>query len=178
MSGEDSALIELGQVGAPFGVRGWVKLRSYTEPPERLLEHRTLRLRAGQRLARLCGGGHGSQRGCADGQAGRGRRSDRGRGAEGCGGRRAADASCRHAPAGDFYRADLLGCEVVNLAGDRLGVVAHFVETPAHALMVVRGDAGVLGAGRAAALAPRGLGARRVVVDWEEPSLAAPISGK
>ncbi len=29
-----SALIELGSVGAPFGVRGWVKLRSYTEPPD------------------------------------------------------------------------------------------------------------------------------------------------
>ena len=47
MSGEDSALIELGAVGAPFGVSGWVKLRSYTDPPERLLEHRTLSLRLG-----------------------------------------------------------------------------------------------------------------------------------
>ena len=27
-------------MGAPFGVRGWVKLRSYTDPPERLLQHR------------------------------------------------------------------------------------------------------------------------------------------
>ena len=34
-------------MGAPFGVRGWVKLRSYTDPPERLLEHRTLQLRLG-----------------------------------------------------------------------------------------------------------------------------------
>ena len=41
MSGEPSALIELGTVGAPFGVRGWVKLRSYTDPPDRLLDHRS-----------------------------------------------------------------------------------------------------------------------------------------
>ena len=47
MSGESSSLIELGAVGAPFGVRGWVKLRSYTEPPERLLQHRSLQLRFG-----------------------------------------------------------------------------------------------------------------------------------
>src|SRR5277367_4691222 len=47
MGGEVSALIELGQVGAPFGIRGWVKLRSYTDPPERLLEHGTLSLRLG-----------------------------------------------------------------------------------------------------------------------------------
>ncbi len=47
MGGESSALIELGIVGAPFGVRGWVKLRSYTDPPDRLLEHRSLQLRLG-----------------------------------------------------------------------------------------------------------------------------------
>jgi len=29
MSDESSSLMELGVVGAPFGVRGWVKLRSF-----------------------------------------------------------------------------------------------------------------------------------------------------
>src|ERR1700722_20881365 len=47
MSCDKSALIELGTVGAPFGVRGWVKLRSYTDPPDRLLEHRSLLLHVG-----------------------------------------------------------------------------------------------------------------------------------
>src|SRR5258706_16418977 len=47
MSGESSSLIELGVVGAPFGVRGWVKLRSFTDPPDRLLQHRSLQLRVG-----------------------------------------------------------------------------------------------------------------------------------
>src|SRR5258708_35941159 len=42
MSDDPSALIQLGFVGAPFGVRGWIKLRSHTDPPERLLEHRSL----------------------------------------------------------------------------------------------------------------------------------------
>ena len=51
----------------------------------------------------------------------------------------------------DFYRADLIGCEVVNLAGIGLGVVQHFVETPAQALMVVRGEQEYLGTGGAAA---------------------------
>ena len=44
MGGDSSALIQLGFVGAPFGVRGWVKLRSHTDPPERLLEHRELQI--------------------------------------------------------------------------------------------------------------------------------------
>ncbi len=44
MGDESSSLMELGVVGAPFGVRGWVKLRSFTEPPDRLLAHRTVQL--------------------------------------------------------------------------------------------------------------------------------------
>src|SRR5258707_10548625 len=47
MSDETSALIQLGFVGAPFGVRGWIKLRSHTDPPERLLEHRQLHIGQG-----------------------------------------------------------------------------------------------------------------------------------
>ena len=47
MSDESSGLIQLGFVGAPFGVRGWIKLRSHTDPPERLLDHRSLRIGQG-----------------------------------------------------------------------------------------------------------------------------------
>jgi len=47
MGDDASALIQLGFVGAPFGVRGWIKLRSHTDPPERLLEHRSLRIGQG-----------------------------------------------------------------------------------------------------------------------------------
>ena len=140
MSGDSSALIELGVVGAPFGVRGWVKLRSYTEPPDRLLEHRSLQLRLGGAWRAYRSRGQRPQRRAADREADRestiGTRRRRSRA------RRSAcrAASCRRARAKDFYRADLIGCEVVNLEGARLGVVQHFVEIPAHALMVVRGE--------------------------------------
>ena len=70
----------------------------------------------------------------------------------------------------DFYRADLLGCEVVNLAGDPLGVVAHFVEIPAHALMVVRGTREYWVPAVPQHLRRVDLEARRIVVDWEEPA--------
>src|SRR5258708_2995955 len=39
----------------------------------------------------------------------------------------------------DFYRADLIGCEVVNLDGISLGSVQHFIESPGQGLMVRRG---------------------------------------
>jgi 16S rRNA processing protein RimM len=166
MSGDPSSLIELGIVGAPFGVRGWVKLRSYTEPPDRLLEHRSLQLciggvwrayrietsgrSGGQLTVKLIGVEDRDEaqklRGAAVGvpRSELPERSDK-----------------------DFYRADLIGCEVVNLKGVRLGVVQHFVEIPAHALMVVRGDQEYWVPAVPQHLRRVDLQARRVIVDWD-----------
>ena len=46
------------------------------------------------------------------------------------------------APAGprEYYRDDLLGFRVSTLAGVELGHVSHFLEAPAAAVMVVRGE--------------------------------------
>jgi 16S rRNA processing protein RimM len=165
MGREDSALVEIGQIGAPFGVRGWVKLRSYTDPPDRLLEQRSLTLCVGGSWrsfaveARGRSGGEFTVKlaGVAD---------------------RDAAAALRGAPVGvprselpppaahDFYRADLIGCEVVNLQGERLGVVAHFVEIPAHAIMVVRGERETWVPAVPEFLRRVDLDARRVMVDW------------
>ena len=122
MSGESSSFIELGVIGAPFGVRGWVKLRSFTDPPDRLLTHRTVQLglsgawsayrieasgrSGGQLTAKLSGVSDRDQAAALRGAAVRVPRSE--------------------LPPGDdkdFYRADLIGCDVVTLAGDRKSVV-------------------------------------------------------
>jgi 16S rRNA processing protein RimM len=167
MSGESAALIELGAVGAPFGVRGWVKLRSYTEPPERLLQHRELQLRLG--------GAWRPYRIEASGRSG-GQLTVKLIGVDD----RDAAQALRGAPVGvprsdlparsakDFYRADLIGCEVVNLAGVRLGTVQHFVEIPAHALMVVRGEREHWVPAVPQHLRRVDLQARQVVVDWDD----------
>src|ERR1700730_2321775 len=138
MSDDPSALIQLGFVGAPFGVRGWIKLRSHTDPPERLLEHRSLVL--GQ------GGAWQSYRIEASGRSGGALTvklagiEDRDqaqalRGAQVC----VPRSELPQRDDRDFYRADLNGCEVVNLDGTSLGNVQHFIESPAQVLMVVRG---------------------------------------
>jgi 16S rRNA processing protein RimM len=69
--------------------------------------------------------------------------------------------------AGDFYRADLIGCEVVNQDGHTLGVVQHFVETPAHTLMVVRGARDHWVPALPKHLRRVDLRARRVLVNWD-----------
>ena len=68
----------------------------------------------------------------------------------------------------DFYRADMIGCEVFNLEGRRLGVLQHFVETPAHALMIVHGDAEFWVPAVPQHLRRVDLDARRIVVAWDD----------
>lgn len=169
MGPEPSALIELGVVGAPFGVRGWVKLRSYTDPPERLLDHRRIQLQLGgawRSYAIEADGRSGGQltvklEGIEDRDA-----------AEGLRGAPVAVTRSELPPSDerDFYRADLIGCEVVNLGGVRLGAVAHFIEIPAHALMVVRGEREYWVPAVPQHLRRVDLESRRVVVDWDEPA--------
>ena len=166
MGDESSALIQLGFVGAPFGVRGWVKLRSHTSPPERLLEHGNLQIgrdgawhsyrieqrgRSGGALTVKLVGVEDRDQAAAL------------RGAQVCVPR--VDLPQREDK--DFYRADLIGCEVVNLSGIDLGVVQHFVETPAQALMVVRGEREYWVPAVPQHLRRVDLKARRVVVDWD-----------
>lgn len=167
VSDESSSLIDLGVVGAPFGVRGWVKLRSYTDPPERLLAHRMVQLgvrgswtshrieesgRSGGRLtAKLSGVNDRDQA-----QALRGARI--------C-------VPRSELPRGDrreVYRADLIGCDVVSLTGRHLGKVVHFVESPAQVLMVVRGEREYWVPAVPHYLRRVDLAGRRVVVDWDD----------
>jgi 16S rRNA processing protein RimM len=167
MSDDPSALIQLGFVGAPFGVRGWIKLRSHTDPPERLLEHRSLML--GQ------GGAWQSYRIEASGRSG-GALTVKLAGIENRDQAQALRGSQVCVPRSelpqreirDFYRADLIGCEVVNLDGISLGSVQHFIESPAQVLMVVRGTREFWIPAVPQHLRRVDLQARRVVVDWSE----------
>jgi 16S rRNA processing protein RimM len=163
----EESLIEVGLVGAPFGVRGWVKLRSYTDPPDRLLAHRHLR---------LCVAGAWRAYGVeATGRSGGQLKVKLAGVAD-----RDAAMALRGAPVGvprselpargprEFFRADLIGCEVLNAKGERLGAVAHFVEIPAHAIMVVRGEREYWVPAVPEFLRRVDLDARRVFVDWDD----------
>ena len=170
MSGDASALIQLGAVGAPFGVRGWFKVRSDTDPPESLLEYPvwSLALRNECREYEIQSSGRTS-----------GQLTVKLRGVDD----RDVAASLTGAlilirrdllpPTGtkEYYRADLIGCEVENGAGRKLGTVQYFVETPAHALMVVSGPADAGSEIWVPAVADHirrvDLNARKVIVEWD-----------
>lgn len=132
--------VELGRIGGPFGVKGWLKVRSYTDPPEGLLGYRRWQLRVGT--------GERSERRLLEGQSHGGGLVVR---LEGIASRAEAGtlsgavievARAALPPAGErqFYRADLIGLRVRNLEGVTLGMVEHFLEAPGNAVMVVQGD--------------------------------------
>jgi len=165
MSGESSALMQLGFVGAPFGVRGWIKLRSHTDPPERLLEHRSLRIGRGDAWQSYRIEASGRSGGALTVKLAGVEDRDQAqalRGAQIC----VARSELPQRDDKDFYRADLIGCEVVNLDGIGLGVVQHFIESPAQVLMVVRGAQEFWIPAVPQHLRRVDLAARRVVVDW------------
>ena len=134
--------IELGRIGAPYGVKGWVHVESHTDPPERLLEYRrwVLRPSSGERVTRRVAEGRVHARRLVARLEGF---EDRDQAATLTGAVIEVDRA-ELPPTGDreYYRADLVGLKVCNLEGAGLGTLAYFVDTPTGPVMVVQDDAG------------------------------------
>jgi 16S rRNA processing protein RimM len=139
-TGEDGREpVVLGRVGAPHGVQGWVKVFSYTEPPEGITDYpewdvvrgtevRRMTVleskRAGQGIAvRLEGI---ETREAAQMLSGAEVRIDR--------------SELPEAGPGEYYWHDLVGLEASNRDGQSLGRVAEILELPAHPVIVLRGE--------------------------------------
>lgn len=125
-------------------MRGWVRVESYTDPPDALLQHHPWRLRPPKAGDADEGRPHAIRQGHWDGHALR-------VSLEGVADRDAAEA-LRGAeilieravlPAAaprEHYREDLLGFAVRNTEGVQLGTLQDFLAVPAGAVMVVRGE--------------------------------------
>jgi 16S rRNA processing protein RimM len=130
--------VVLGRIAGVYGVKGWVKVVSETDPPANILGYAPWRLSQGDRQweVELEGRPHGKGviahlRGC----------DDRDQAARLVGATIAVDRE-RLPPAaeGEYYWTDLEGLRVRNLQGIELGCVDHLFETGANDVMVVRGE--------------------------------------
>ena len=139
MAEQESRRVVLGRIAAPFGIKGWVKLQSWTEPREKIIEYRPWLLELGGRWQEwqvVEGRLHGkSVIARLDGVA------DRDRAATLAG----ANIAIRREQLpelrpGEYYWADLLGLEV-RLADDRvLGRISGLMATGANDVLVVKGE--------------------------------------
>ena len=129
----------MGRITAPFGIKGWVKVQPFTRVPENLLAYSSVWVAMGSTwqehtvehaqvqgtsiVAKLAG--------CEDRDM-----------ATRYGGRELAisRAALPEPAQNEFYWADLIGLQVVNLEGKKLGRVHDIFETGANDVLVVTGD--------------------------------------
>jgi 16S rRNA processing protein RimM len=139
MSGEVGGRVAVGRIVGAFGVRGWLRVKSYTSPPENIIRYAPWNVRrdGGDALmqvvtGRLHGDGVVVQlAGIADREA-----------AEKLAGADIEVSRSRFAEPGDrqFFWADLEGMRVRTIGGTDLGHVDHLVETGANDVLVVSGE--------------------------------------
>ena len=162
----------MGRVTAPYGVQGWIKVRSYTALPEGLLAYRAWWLATPdeqwREFAVLEARVHGAVvvasleglhqreeatlwRGAAIG---------------------VPKAALPKLAAGEVYWSDLVGLAVINRSGVMLGRVAAVLETGAHPVLRVAPDADTGLGERLIPMVPAYVDALdvaggRIVVDWQ-----------
>jgi 16S rRNA processing protein RimM len=138
VSAHDGKLITLGRIAGVFGVKGWLKIHSYTDPRDNIVAFDTWTLERDGRHTRVAveaGRRHGA--GVVVKLAGVDDRDA----AQACVGadvlvERSALPEC--AP-GEYYWADLEGLEVRTPTGEMLGRVDHLLATGSHDVLVLEG---------------------------------------
>ena len=132
-------LLELGKISGVFGVKGWVKVHSFTDPRDRIAEYgswqikqkgqwREVKLEAGKSqgktvIAKLEG------------------IDDRDEAMLLMGAKIAIrQDQLEKLDADEYYWRDLEGLQVINTEGVDLGTVSHMMETGANDVMAVKGD--------------------------------------
>lgn len=139
MSSSDTSLIIMGKIAGAYGVKGWVKVLSFTDPPEKILRYRPWQLiKNGQpQIIKVKSGKpHGKTLvAWLDGI------DDRNQ-AELLNGYEIA-VEREQLPKLDnneYYWSDLIGLKVINLQGIEFGTVTALVETGANDVLVVQGE--------------------------------------
>ena len=135
----ERGVVVLGRIGAPFGVEGWVKVQSYTDPLEGIARYPVWEIDRGGSLVRVAvldwkraGSGVAvrlegvASREAAQGLTGAEVRVDR--------------AQLPPAGPGEVYWHDLVGLEASTPGGVPLGRVSGILDLPAHPVLVIEGE--------------------------------------
>lgn len=128
----------MGRISGAFGIKGWVRVQSYTRPKANLLGYSPWLVtpRSGEELRLEVVDGKDAANGMLVQLAGI---DDRDRALALGGATVAVERSQLPAAApGEVYWADLIGLRVENLAGRELGKVINLIETGANDVLVIR----------------------------------------
>jgi 16S rRNA processing protein RimM len=165
---EASPMVVMGKVVGAQGIQGWVKVQTFTEYLDGLLDYGTWYVgneQSWRPLEVLEANVHGGKvliaklQGIVDRTA-----------AEKCKGMLIAvpRAELPEQPEGEYYWSDLIGLTVENLAGEVFGTVDALLETGANDVLVVKGAAGeTLMPFIASVIQKVDLKSRKILVDWQ-----------
>jgi len=141
MNSNPGHYVIVGRVAGVFGIKGWLKIRSETEPPANILNYSPWYLQQDGVWVAF--------------QPAEAQRHGQGLIAhlQGCDDRDAAAALVGRdiavtrdqlpvSTAGEYYWADLVGLKVINQSGEELGRVDHLLETGANDVLAVKGERG------------------------------------
>ncbi len=162
---ENGHWVPVGRISGLYGVRGMVRVFSYTEVREGILDYPVWYLGPGHRPFRVVEGRRQGQAVVVELEGVEDRESARGlMGLE-------ISVPLADLPSLDpqeYYWAELLGFRVENLEGETVGLVAGFLETGANDVMVLRGGDGqeLLVPWTEAAAGSVDRQAGKIVVDW------------
>lgn len=132
--------VVLGKLTSPYGVKGWLKVYSYTSPMEGILDYAEWVIqRHEERAARRLVQGRRQGKGLVASLEGVNTREQ----AEQLAGAEILlpKGALPELEAGDYYWHQLEGLRVVTLTGVDLGRVDYLFETGANDVLVVKGDA-------------------------------------
>lgn len=132
--------ILMGRIHGAFGVRGELKLESFSDPPEAIFRYRPWTLRTAQGVERELDDAHG--RSTAKGIVMRLPGVDDRDAAEALrGGEVYVPRAALPPPKpGEYYWVDLEGLRVVNTGGADFGTVSHLFSTGANDVLVAQGE--------------------------------------
>jgi len=131
--------VVLGQVGGAFGVQGWVRIQSYTDPPANILKYERWQLgRAGQWREVEVEDGKVTAKGVLAKLVGV-ETPEEARLATGSEIAVAREELPAPAP-GEYYWSDLEGLAAFGHNGQALGRIEEFRTTPAGPVAVIRGE--------------------------------------
>jgi 16S rRNA processing protein RimM len=137
---EPEPTLTLGQVGTAHGIRGWVLVRSFADPPDSLLDYDEWQLHAPGGAVRTMKLLEGAP--YKEGLRVRFEGIDDRNAALSLNGWwvRIARSELPPLEEDEHYRDDLLGFTVRNVEGVALGKVDYFADLPGGAVMVVKGE--------------------------------------
>jgi 16S rRNA processing protein RimM len=164
-AGDGRRPVVLGRIGAPFGVQGWLKVHSYTDPPEGIAKYAVWELdRAGSLGRRALLEWKRAGSGVAVRLEGVGSREE----AQALTGAevRVDRAELPPTAPGEYYWHDLVGLEARSVSGEPLGRVTAILDLPAHPVLVLGGDRERLVPLVSERLAGVDIDAGRLTLDW------------